>query len=80
VLRKILRQSPVEYKQASLGPPLHGAFALFDKQYHLAPPYPPDLIVVGKFWYIIRIYEVGLDSRIDIEEDDQDRVEALEFG
>jgi hypothetical protein len=33
---------------------------------------------MGKFWYIVRIYEVRLNRRIDIEEDDQDGVEALE--
>ena len=32
---------------------------------------------MGKFWYIVRIYEVCLNRRIDIEEDDQDGVEAL---
>lgn len=34
---------------------------------------------MGKFWYIVWIYEVRLNRRIDIEEDDQDGVEALEI-
>ena len=34
---------------------------------------------MGKFWYIVGIYEVRLNRRIDIEEDDQDGVEALEI-
>jgi hypothetical protein len=34
---------------------------------------------MGKFWYVVWIYEVGFDSCIDIEEGDQDRVEALEI-
>jgi hypothetical protein len=33
---------------------------------------------MGKFWYIVGIYEVRLNRRIDIEEDDQYGVEALE--
>ena len=33
---------------------------------------------MGKFWYIVGIYEVRLHRRIDIEEDDQYGVEALE--
>jgi hypothetical protein len=33
---------------------------------------------MGKLWYVARIYEVGLASRIEIEEDDQDRVDALD--
>jgi hypothetical protein len=33
---------------------------------------------MGKFWYIVRIYEVRLNCGIDIEEDDEDGVEALE--
>ena len=33
---------------------------------------------MGKFWYIVGIYEVRLNRRIDIEEDDQYSVEALE--
>jgi hypothetical protein len=33
---------------------------------------------MGKFWYIVRIYEVRFNRRIDIEEDNQDGVEALE--
>jgi hypothetical protein len=57
---------------------LYSAFALFDEQNHLAPPYSPHDIVMGKFWYIVRIYEVRLNGRIDIEEDDQYGVEALE--
>ena len=32
---------------------------------------------MGKLWYVARIYEVGLASRIGIQEDDQDRVDAL---
>jgi hypothetical protein len=58
---------------------LYGAFALFDEQNHLAPPYSPHDIVMGKFWYIVGIYEVRLNRRIDIEEDDQYGVEALEI-
>jgi hypothetical protein len=58
---------------------LYGALALFDEQNHLAPPYSPHDIVMGKFWYIVWIYEVRLNRRIDIEEDDQDGVEALEI-
>jgi hypothetical protein len=32
---------------------------------------------MGQLRYVARIYEVGLASRIGIEEDDQDRVDAL---
>ena len=74
---KLSGQSPVQYKQAGLGAPLYGAHALFDDCHHLAPPCSPCNIGVGKLRYVARIYEVGLASRIGIEEDDQDRVDAL---
>jgi hypothetical protein len=35
---------------------------------------------MGKFWYIVGINKVRLNRRIDIEEDDQYGVEALETG
>jgi hypothetical protein len=34
---------------------------------------------MGKIWYVARIYEVGLASRIGIKEDDQGRVDALDI-
>ena len=76
---KFPRQSPVQYKQAGLGAPLYGAHALFDDCHHLTPPYLPYNIGMGKLWYVARIYEVGLASRIGIEEGDQDGVDALDI-
>ena len=74
---KFPRQSPVQYKQAGLGAPLYGTHALFGDYHHLTPPYSPYNIGMGKLWYVARIYEVGLASRIGIEEGDQDGVDAL---
>jgi hypothetical protein len=71
------RQSPVQDKQAGLGTPLYGAHALFDDCHDLASPCSPCNIVIGKLWDVVRIHEVGLASRIGIEKDDQERVDAL---
>jgi hypothetical protein len=56
---------------------LYGAHALFYDCHDLASPRSPCDFGIAKLWYVARIHEVGLASRIGIEKEDQDRVDAL---
>ena len=78
MLGQVLCQSPVEDEEAGFGAPLYGALALFNQQHHLTPPRSPNNVVMCKIWNVVGIDQVGRDSGINVEEDDQYGVEALE--
>lgn len=76
VLRKILRQTPVQYKQARFRSPLYSAHALLNQKHSFASPCPLLDVLLCQVRHIVRRNEVCVDSCIDIEKDDENGIEA----
>lgn len=77
VLCEVLRQPPVQDQETRLRSPLHRAHALFDQKDSLASPCSLLNVLLRQVYSLVRRNEVGVHSRIDIEKDDEDSIEAL---
>jgi hypothetical protein len=77
VLPQVLGETPVEEQQADFCSPLDGTHALFDQQNGFGPPSSHRYLVRRQFDRIRRVNKICRDSQIDVEKDNEDRVQAL---
>ena len=77
-LVQILRQSPIQEQEARLASPLHSTHALFNKQDGLRAPCSLLHLLRCEIDGVCRVDEIGGHCSVDIEEDNEDYVQALE--
>lgn len=67
----------IQEQDATLAEPYHAAHAAFKGQDHLTASDPLSQVLRVQIWQIFRRDEVGLNFRDDVEQDDEDGVQAL---
>lgn len=77
VLLEVLGEPPVEEQQADFGTPLNGTHTLFDQQNGFRPPGSHRDLVRCQVDGMRRIDKIRRDIQINVEEDNEDRVQAL---
>lgn len=77
VLGEVLSEAPVEQEQTAFTAPLDGTHALLDEKDGFGSPGTFTDLFRRQFDGVGRVDQVGVDIKIDIEEDDEDRVQAL---